>query len=61
MRLDVRLVDDVQAELVAEVEQPLVVGVVRRADGVDVVLLHERQLGAHVVDGHRLAVLGWWS
>ncbi len=40
VRLDVRLVDDVQAELVGQVEEGRVVRVVRRAHGVEPELLH---------------------
>ena len=58
MALDVRLVDDVQPELVAEIEEARIVRVVRAPDGVDVVLLHQQQIGAHVVDGDGLAPLG---
>ena len=56
--LDVRLVDDVQAELVAQVEEPGVVRVVGAAHRVDVGPLHGHQVGAHVVDGDGLAPIG---
>ena len=47
VRLDVGLVDDVQAELVGQVEEGRVVRVVRGADGVEPELLHEHEVGAH--------------
>ena len=56
--LDVRFVDHVQAELVAQVEEPRVVRVVRRAHGGDVVTPHRQQIGAHVVDGDGTAAGG---
>ena len=56
--LDVRLVDHVHAELVAQVEQPRVVGVVRAPHGGDVVAPHGEQVVAHVGDRHRLAAVG---
>ena len=45
VRLDVRLVDQVEPELVAQLGEVLVVGVVRGAHGVEVVRLHEQQVG----------------
>ena len=56
--LDVGLVDDVQPELVAEVVERLVVRVVGRAHGVDVVLLHQFEVAAGVVDGDRPPAIG---
>ncbi len=47
VRLDVRLVDRVEAVAVAQVEPVRVVGVVRGADGVDVVLLHQAGVRLH--------------
>ena len=47
VRLDVRLVDDVEAEPVAEVEPVGVVGVVRAADGVEVRLLDQPRVRLH--------------
>ena len=56
--LDVGLVDDVEAELVAKVVQHVVVGVVARANGGDVVRSHRLQVLADVVGVHRLATIG---
>ena len=56
--LDVGLVEDVEPELVAEVVERTVVGIVRRADGGDVVCAHLDQVGAHVVDADGLATVG---
>ena len=47
VRFDVGLVDDVQPELVGQVEEGRVVGVVRGPDRVEPELLHEDQVGAH--------------
>ena len=55
MALDVRLVDDVHADLVAQVEEGRVVRVVRTPHGGDVVSPHREQVVAHVVDRDRLA------
>ncbi len=51
MRLDVRLVDDVEAEPVAELEPVRVVRIVRRAHGVDVELLHQPHVPLHQLTG----------
>jgi len=53
VRLDVRLVDDVQAEPVAELEPVRVVRIVRRAHGVDVELLHQLHVPLHQLPGDR--------
>ena len=58
MRLDVRFVDHVHAQLVTQVEQPWVVRVVRAPQRSDVRSAHRQQVGAHVLDGHRLAANG---
>ena len=55
VRLDVRLVDHVQAVAVAEVEPVRVVGVVRAAHGVDVEALHEPDVGLHQLARDRAA------
>ena len=47
VRLDVRLVDDVEAQPVTEVEPVGVVGVVRAADGVEVRLLDQARIRLH--------------
>ncbi len=47
--LDVGLVDHVEAELVAQVEEGRVVGVVRRAHGVEAEPLHEDEVGPHAL------------
>ena len=52
VRLDVRLVDDVEAELVAQVVEARVVRGVRRAHRVEAELLHEHEVGAHLLDRH---------
>ena len=54
--LDVRFVDDIEAELVAELQERRVVGVVRRADGIDVRTLHLQQVRADVRGGDVVAV-----
>ena len=51
VRLDVRLVDDVEAQLVGQVEEGRVVGVVRGAHGVEAVALHGQQVAAHGLPG----------
>ena len=48
--LDVRLVDDVEAELVAQVVEARVVGRVRGAHRVEAELLHQHEVVAHLVD-----------
>ena len=58
MHLDVGLVDDVEAQLVAQLIEAGGVGVVAGADGVDVVLLHQRQVAQHLVKGDGKAVDG---
>ncbi len=58
MALDVRLGDDVEAELVTEVEERRVVRVVRGSDGRDVVGPHLHEVGAHVVGADGLATVG---
>ena len=47
VRLDIRLVDEVEPELVAEVIPERVVRVVRGADRIEVVLLHEPDIADH--------------
>ncbi|CAB5068835.1 unannotated protein [freshwater metagenome] len=56
--LDVRLVHHVQADLVAEVEEAVVVRVMGAADSVDVVALHRHEVGTHVVHRDGFAALG---
>ncbi len=53
VRLDVGLVVEVDAVLVAEVDPGRVVEVVGRAHSVEVVLLHDLQVGDHRLAGHR--------
>ncbi len=53
--LDVSLVDRVQAQLVAQVEERGVVGVVRRPNGVEPPPLHRDDVGAHVLEAHDAA------
>ena len=48
--LDVRLGDHVQPELVGQVREGRVVGVVRGAHGVEPELLHQDEVGAHRLD-----------
>ena len=55
--LDVGLVDHVHAELVAQVVERVVVRIVRRAHGSDVVRPHRQQVGTHVVHRHGLAAV----
>ena len=52
MGLDVRLSDDVQAKLVARVEEGRIVGVVRRSNGVEAEPLHGDDVGPEVVGTH---------
>jgi hypothetical protein len=54
--LDVGLVDEVEAVLVAQVVPALVVGVVRKPDRVEVVALHDLDVSDHVRDVEGLAV-----
>ena len=56
--LDVGFVYYVEPELVTQVKQTRIVGIVRRANRVDVVLFHQHQVGAHVVVGNRLTARG---
>ena len=56
--LDVGLVDDVHPQLVTEVVEHAVVGVVACADGGDVVGAHRLQVLADVVDVDGLAAIG---
>ena len=56
--LHVRLVDHVETQFVAQVQEPRVVRVVRTAHRVHVVLLHQHDVGAHVRDRHGLAPFG---
>ncbi len=58
VRLDVRLVDDVETQLVGEVVERRVVRVVRGADRVEAEPLEQHQVRAHVVVRHRAA--GQW-
>jgi hypothetical protein len=58
VRLEVALVDHVQPELVAEVEEARVRRVVARAHGVDVVGLHQLDVAPHHVLGHRAPRVG---
>jgi len=53
--LDVGLVDDVQAVLVAQVVPAGVVGVVAGAHGIEVELLHQPDVGDHALQGDGLA------
>ena len=52
VRLDVGLVDDVEAKLVGQVEEGRVVRVVRGPHGVEPELLHQDEVGAHRLDRH---------
>ena len=56
--LDVGLVHDVEADLVTQVQPARVVGIVRGAHGVEVVLLHQANILQHRLDGHGLAPIG---
>ena len=53
--LQVRLVDDVQAKLVAQIQETRVVGVVARTNRVDVELLAQLNVRHHVLQRHRAA------
>ena len=57
VRLHIRLVDQIQTVLVAQVVPILLVGVVGGADGVDVVALAEDHVGKHVLAGDRTPAL----
>ncbi|CAB4691239.1 unannotated protein [freshwater metagenome] len=58
MALDVGFVYYVEPEFVTQLKQARIVGIVRRANRVDVVLFHQHEVGAHVVVGDRLAARG---
>jgi len=58
VRFDVGLIDHVEAELVAQVVEAVVVGVVRAAHGVDVVPLHGDEVVTHVGQRDGLAGAG---
>ena len=58
MRLDVRLCHDIQAVLVAQVEECRVVGVVAGAHRVAVMAFHRNNVVSHVVNRHCLAAHG---
>ena len=58
VRLDVRLVDDVQAVGIAEIIEIGIVGIVARAHGVEVILLHQADVGLDVGPGDRFARAG---
>ena len=55
--LDVGLGAHVQAQLIGQVVQGLVVGVVSSTDGVEVVLLHQGQIGEVVLEGEGMSGL----
>ena len=55
VRFEVILRDDIQAQLVAQVIQPGVIGIMARAYGVDVVALHDQQVALHLIAGNRTA------
>ena len=57
VRLQVALVDHPHAQLVAELQKARVRRVVAGAYGIDVVLLHQQQIGAHHLLGQRAAVV----
>ena len=57
VRLKVRLRNEIEAVFVAEVVEARIVRVVRRADGVDVVLLHDENVFDHVVVADGAAVV----
>ena len=58
MRLEVALVDHVEAQLVAQLEEARVRRVVGRADRVEVVRLHQQHVAPHHLLRHRAAVVG---
>ena len=55
MTLDVRLIHDVQTEFIAQVEQHRIVGIVRRSNCVDVVLLHRDEFFTDLSGQERFA------
>ena len=57
VRLDVCFIDDVEPNGVAELEPLAVVWVVRAADGVDRVRLHQLRIEQHALPRHGLAVV----
>ena len=57
MGFDVGLIDDVHPQFVTQVVEGGIVGIVRGADGGDVVATHDHQVVAHVLDGDRLAAV----
>ena len=56
--LDVGLAADIESVLVAELVEAALLGIVARADGVDVVLLHQLEVAAHQLLGHDVAGVG---
>ena len=56
--LDVRLVHHVETQLVTQVVEPVVVGVVRAAHGVGIGALHGDEVVAHVLHRHRSTAVG---
>ena len=55
MTLDVCLIDDVQAVLVAQIVETVIVRIVRGTNSIDVRLFHAHDVGTHVVDSDGLA------
>ena len=55
---EVGLVDDIEAELVAQLEKARVVRVVRGPHRIDVVTLHHQEVRAHVIERNRIAGKG---
>ena len=51
------LIDHVQAEFIAHIEEPCIIWVVRATNSVDVVLLHQHQVGTHVVNADCFALI----
>ena len=58
MAFKVRLVDDIEAELVAQLHEHWVVGIVGGSHSVDVVRLHRDQLGSDLVARQRFSSVG---
>ena len=58
VHLDIALINDIQAELIAQLVEIRAVGVVAGAHGVDIVLFHQAQVAQHLVIGHGKAVHG---
>ena len=58
MTLNVGFVNHVQAKLITEIQETRIIWVVRTTNSIDIVLFHQHQVGAHVINTHGLALIG---